>query len=113
MVGKVMPLKEKGMGVHDRGQIKLPPRAESIVRVPVTPGSPNIGVTRKGELQEGIFMAAALTKVVEGYIMTSILNVNDEEKQIQEPTVELDDVNLEGDRNPIPKFEPRDRETEI
>jgi hypothetical protein len=54
------------------GQIKLPPRAESIVRVP---GSPLVGITNKCEIQ-GVILAAPPTKVVDGYVMTSILNTD-------------------------------------
>jgi len=48
------------------GQIKLPPRTESIVRVPVKPGSPLVGMTNRCEIQEGVIMAASLTKVMSG-----------------------------------------------
>ena len=74
-----------------RGHIKLPQRTESIVKVPVTPGSPLVGMTNKCELQ-GVILAASLTKVVEGYVMTIILNTNDTEVDVQEPLVELDEV---------------------
>jgi len=94
-------------------QITLPPRAESIVRVPVTPESPNVGMTAKYELQEGVYMAAALTKVVNGYALTSILNTNEVETDIFEPTVHLDEVDFAGEDDYNPEFEPRDREQSI
>jgi len=43
-------------------------------------------------MQEGVFIAASLTKVVDGYVMTSILNANDREVKMQEPLVELDEA---------------------
>ena len=69
------------------GNTKLPPRTESIVKVPVTPGSPLVGLINRCELREGVFLAASLTRVVNGYAMTSILIVNDEEVNVQEPIV--------------------------
>jgi hypothetical protein len=53
MVGRVKLLGGKEMVIRSRGQIELPPRAESTVRVPVAPGSPSMGVTNKYEIQEG------------------------------------------------------------
>ena len=81
------------------GHIKLPPRAESIVMVPVTPGSPLVGMTNKCEIQERVILAASLTKVVEGYVITSIFNTNDTEVDVQEPLVELDEVDSAWDRS--------------
>ena len=62
------------------GQIKLPPRTESIVKVPVTLGSPLVGMTNKCELQ-GVILAASLTKVVGEYVM-NILNTNNTEIEL-------------------------------
>jgi hypothetical protein len=58
------------------GNITLPPRTESIVKVPVTPGSPLVRLISRCELREGVILAASLTRVTNGYAMTSILNVN-------------------------------------
>jgi hypothetical protein len=55
MVRETQPLETKGMKKLKIGQIKLPPRADSIVRVPVAPGSPHIGVINKRELQKALF----------------------------------------------------------
>jgi hypothetical protein len=43
------------------GQIKLPPRTESILWVPVKLGSPPVGMTNRCKIQEGVVMAASLT----------------------------------------------------
>jgi len=95
------------------GRIKLTPRTESIVKIPIKPGSPLVGMTRKREVQEGVILAASLTKVVDGYEMTSILNVNDTEVDIQELLVELDEVDPVWDRGCGNEFESQDREREI
>jgi hypothetical protein len=58
MIGKAGQLGEKGTKA---AQITLPPRSESIVRLPVAPGSPQVGITDKRKLQEGVILAATLT----------------------------------------------------
>jgi hypothetical protein len=90
------------------GQIKLPPRNDSIVRVPVKPGSPLIGITNRCELRERVIIAASLTKVTNGYAMTSVLNANDTEVTMQEPLVELDEIGLNWDRCDGTEFESQD-----
>jgi hypothetical protein len=59
-----------------RDRLKLPPRSESVVKVPVKPVSPSIDITNTRELQERVFMAASLTSESDGYVLTSILNTN-------------------------------------
>jgi hypothetical protein len=87
MAGKAKQLEAREPNMRKSGQIKLqvPPRAESIVRVPITPGSPLVGMTNKCEIQKGVILAASLTDVVDGYVMTNILNTNDTEVDMQEP----------------------------
>jgi len=105
-----------GIRKHNKlkiGQIKLPPRTESIVRVPVKPESPLVGRTNRCEIQEGVIMAASLTKVMNGYAMTIILNTNDVEVNMQEPSVELDEIDPTWDRNCSTLFESQDRERKI
>jgi len=92
------------------GQIKLPPRTESIVRVSVTPGSRLVGMTNKSEIQEGVIIAASLKKVVECYVMSSMLNTNDREVDIQEALLELDEVDSAWGRSCSTEFESHDRE---
>ena len=82
------------------------------MRVPVTPGSPLVGMTNKREIQ-GVILAASLTKVVGGYVMTSILNTNDTKVDIQEPLVELDEVDSAWNRSCSTEFESQDREKDI
>ena len=53
MVGKAKQLDSRELNMRKIGKIKLPPRAESIVRVPVKPGSPLVEMTNKCEIQEG------------------------------------------------------------
>ena len=113
MVGEITPLGIKHTLDETRRRITLPPRAESVVRIPVAPESPSVGVISKCEIQEGVFMAATLTKVVDGYALTSILNVNETETEIPETMVRLDEVDLANESKCVPEFEPQDRERTI
>ena len=113
MVGKTKHSELREPNVRKTGQIKLPPRAESIVKVPVTPGSPLVGITNMCEIQKGVIIAASLMRAEEGYAITSILNTNDTKVNVQEPLVELDEVDLPWDRGCSTEFESQDREKEI
>ena len=109
MVGKAKQLELREQIVRKMGQIKLPPRTESILKVPVTPGSPLVGMTNKCKIQEGVTIAASLTSALDGYAITSILNTNDTEVNVQETLVELDDVDRTLERDYRTEFESQDR----
>jgi propanediol utilization protein len=70
IVDKTKQLELREPNVWKIGQIKLPPRTESIVKVLVMPGSPLVGMANKCEIQKGVIIAASLTKVVDGYAIT-------------------------------------------
>lgn len=91
----------------------LPLRTENILKIPVMPGSPLIRIIHKCEMQEGVFIAASLTKVVDDYVMTSILNTNDREVEMQEPIVEIDEVDPAWDISHSTELRPQDRERGI
>ena len=74
MVGTTKQLETEGTKRMRTGQIKLPPRKESIVRVSVASISPQAGMMNKSELQKCVILAASLTKVVDGNVVTSVLN---------------------------------------
>jgi hypothetical protein len=90
--------KELGERGTKAGQIRLPPRTECVVRVPVTPDSPRVGITRRREMQKRVILAAALTKVVDGYALMSVLNTTEEETEVPEPVVELDAIEPEWEK---------------
>jgi hypothetical protein len=46
-----------------KGKLKLPQRSESVVKIPIKQGAPNVGIVRKQEIREGVFLAEALTRV--------------------------------------------------
>jgi hypothetical protein len=50
--------------------------------------------------------------VVDGYVLTSILNTNDTEIEMREPQVGLDEVDLVWDESGATEFETQDRERE-
>jgi hypothetical protein len=113
MVGNTKKIMAREANRRKVGLLKLPPRTESVVKIPVAPGSPLVGITNKCEIQQGVVLAASITKVVDGYVMTSILNTNDEEVELHEPVVELDEVDPAWDESRGNDFESRDRESEI
>ena len=113
MIGKTKQLELREPNVRKICQVKLPLPTKSIVKVPVMPGSPLVGMTNKCEIQKGVIIAASLTKVVDGYAITSILNTNDTEVIVQEPLAELDEVELTWERGCSTEFESQDREKEI
>jgi hypothetical protein len=120
IMGKAKQLETKEPNMRKIGQIKLSPRVESIVRVPVTAASRKYcestsdariatsRMTNKCEIQEGVILAASLAEIVDGYVMTIILNINDTEVDMQEPLVELDEVYLAWDRICSTDFESQD-----
>jgi hypothetical protein len=112
MVGMAEQLEAREPNMRKIGQIKLPLRSETIVRVPVTPRSPLVGMTNKCELQEGVILAVSRTKVVDGYVMKSILNNNDTEVDMHQSLVELDEVDRAWNRRCGTEFESQDRERE-
>jgi hypothetical protein len=67
----------------------------------------------KQEIQDGIFLAGFLTKVVDGHVMTSILNTNETEAEIQDPIVELDEIDPTWHVNCAVKTKQKDREKNI
>jgi hypothetical protein len=113
MLGTAKHLEAREPNMRKIGQIKLPPRAESIVRIPVTAGPPLVGMTNKCEIQGGVILAASITEVVDGYVMRSILNTNDTEMDMQEILVQLDEVDAAWDGSCSTEFESQDREREI
>jgi len=84
MVGKTKQLEAREPNMRKVGQIKLPPRTESIVKVLVAPGSSLVGMTKECEIQQRAFTAISLTKVTDGFIMTSIQNKYDTKVDMQE-----------------------------
>jgi hypothetical protein len=113
MSHKTEEFRTKGPNELKVGKIRLPPQTESVVRVPVAPGSPLVGLIDRCEVQEGVIMAASLTKVTNGYAMTSILNTNDVEVSIQEPLEDLEEIEPTWGKSRGAEFKSQDRERKI
>jgi hypothetical protein len=79
----------------------------------VTPDSPRVGISSRRELQEGVILAAAQTKVVDGYALMSVLNTTEVETVVPEPLVELDAIEPEWEKCCSAEFEPQVREGDI
>jgi len=72
-----------------------------MVRLPVKGGT-NVreGVMEKLEIQEGIYLAGAITKVERGYAITSIGNTTNDEVEIDEPVLDLKEIETGTERYP-------------
>jgi hypothetical protein len=68
--------------VEQNREITLPQRSERIIKILIEQNSQMVGIVRKQEIQERVSLAEALTKAVEGHIMTSILIMNKNEVEI-------------------------------
>jgi hypothetical protein len=84
---------EKEKGEHAVRTITLQKRSETIVKIPVdTEEYQKEGLLEKCELTDGVFVASSLTTVRDGYVLTSILNTNEQEVKIPEPKLTLNRV---------------------
>ena len=54
----------------------------------------------KLEIQEGIYLAGAITKVERGYAITSIGNTTNDEVEIDEPVLDLKEIETGTERYP-------------
>jgi hypothetical protein len=97
----------------EKNKITLPPRTESVVKIPVKPGSPTMGEIEKCQLLDGVFLAASLSQVNEGYVLPSILNTNETETVIEKPLVDLEEVNLIENHTNASRTDSSNREVEI
>ena len=71
----------------------IPSRTELVIKLPVKNGIHVFeGVTEKQEVQKGVYLAGAMTKVQEGYAITSIANTNSEVVETDEPVLELTEI---------------------
>jgi hypothetical protein len=66
------------------GRIRIPLRPETIVRLPAETGSTTAeGLVEQKELLPGVYLAGSLVKVVNGCVITSVLNTTEKEVNIQ------------------------------
>jgi len=77
--------------------LTLKSRTESIVRLPTK--SRGFGIIYKRELAPGVCLAETLTKGVDGYCVTSIVNTSEENVTIEPPFVELEEVENDCDNS--------------
>jgi hypothetical protein len=70
--------------------IILPKRSETIVMLPVDCDvNQKEGLIEKCQIDTGIFVANSLSTVKNGYVVTSMLNTNDQEVTVPEPRLKL------------------------
>jgi hypothetical protein len=54
----------------------------------------------KQEFQKGVYLAGAITKIQAGYAITSIANINSEEVEIDEPVLEVAEIEPGTEEHP-------------
>lgn len=73
--------------------ITLPQRAEIIVRLPVVTGTDvTEGLVERKELAPGVYMAGCIARVVDGHVLTSIVNTREEEVRLDSPNAEVKEI---------------------
>ena len=72
--------------------ITLPQRAETIVRLPVMAGTEvTEGLVERKELAPGVYMAGCIARVVDGHILTSVVNTREEEVRVDSLCAEVEE----------------------
>jgi hypothetical protein len=86
--GECEPIKQP------QSQENYPPQAIQIVILPVAVGTFTEEELLEKEVLEGVYkyMAGSLTKVVDGHVLTSILNTREDEIEIEKPVAELKEI---------------------
>ena len=76
------------------GRIRIPSRSETIVSLPTETGSSTTaeGLVERKELLPGVYLAESLVKVVNGCVITSVLNTSEKEVKMPEPVVMVTEV---------------------
>jgi hypothetical protein len=84
--------------------MRIPPKSETIVRLPAESGSTTAeGLVERKELMPGVYLAGSLVKVVNGCVITSVLNTTEKEVNITEPIVMVPEVDTGDPFIPDPK----------
>jgi hypothetical protein len=77
------------------GRIRIPPWPETIVMLPAENGSATAeGLVERKELLPGVYLAGSLVKVVNGCVITSVLNTTEKEVKMPEPVVMVTEVDI-------------------
>ena len=113
-LGDCLP-RSKLENLGDReGNVKLTPRSETIVKLPVREGTTfSEGLVEKRELLPGVYLARSLVKVEKGHVLTSVLNTTDRGTEMQKPTVEVLELANPDLAQGSPTRLPRDRYEEV
>ena len=75
------------------GRIRIQPRSKTIVRLPAETRSTTAeGLVERKELLPGVYLAKSLVKVVNGCVITSVLNATEKDIKMLEPVVIVTEV---------------------
>ena len=79
----------------NEGRVRLLPRSETIVRLPVEEEFTSTeGLIDNRELLPGVYLARSLVRVVNGCALTSVLSTTEEEVNLLEPVVRAMEVEV-------------------
>ena len=96
------------------GSVKLTPRSETIVKLPVREGTTSSeGLVEKRELLPGEYLARSLVRVEKGYVLANVLNTTEEGIEMQKPVVEFSEIDNPDQAQGSPTRLPRDRYEEV
>ena len=85
--------------------LRIPPQSETIVRLPVETGSTTAeGLVERKELLPGVYLAGSLVKVVNGCVITSVLNTTEKEVIMAKSIVMVTGVDTGDPLIPDPKI---------
>jgi hypothetical protein len=89
-VHKVLTSVETREQTKRNRKLELPGRTEMVVSLPVEGITENYeGLTEKRVLQDGVYLAKAITKVRAGFAITSIVITNEETVEISTPVLRV------------------------
>jgi hypothetical protein len=93
---------ETNKTVNETHRLTLKTRTENIVQLPTK--SKGHGIISKREIVPGVYLAESLTREVDGYCVTSIINTLGEDVTINSPHVELEEVDDNYDNTALINF---------
>jgi hypothetical protein len=89
-IHKILTPINAGGQTREFRRLELPGRTEVVVRLSVEGTTKdNERLTEKRVIQEGLYLAGAITKVQSGCAITSIVNTTDEYVEIEEPVLRV------------------------
>lgn len=81
------------------GSMKIPPRCEMLVKIPVNKGG--VGLLPKTVLGNGVYRPDSIVRATNNECVSCILNLNESEIEVTIPTFDLDVIDVSQDQDII------------